>query len=476
MAKDHKKLVKEEWKYYGRWVQPTLSGTFWSHCHEAASLSKIFPDHTFTPLLFLDGHTLTYMEDERWMETFISHVAGSKQRTEGLYDQVESIAAVCEREHLSLLEKRSLPVDGYLSELFCTYREMAGVWWFLIVLSAALERYVLSKSLARDEEEMSHFVARYHRPTWLEEQTREGKALAEYVPKNFPTIPPERITLELIQSNPEIIKKVNEHVKEYEWFGTHHWGGEGYTVLKCIEDIRQVYARTGASSPKEKKGSVPGNHESIWKLIALFSYGRTHCAEVTAKVVYHSRAILIEQAEWWGISYDALCYLSAHEIEASLGKHSITLPKDLDERRAGYGCLIKDGEEEIITGKMLKGAIDIVVEAPAEKTNELRGSIASKGDVVKGIARVIISPKDFSRFFTGEILVAPETTPDFVPLMKLASALVTDVGGITSHAAIVSRELGKPCITGTKIGTQVIKDGDILEVDANRGIVKIINK
>ena len=64
------------------------------------------------------------------------------------------------------------------------------------------------------------------------------------------------------------------------------------------------------------------------------------------------------------------------------------------------------------------------------------------------------------------------TTPDFVPAMKKAAAIVTEQGGITSHAAIVSRELGVPCVIGTKIATRVLKDGDLVEVDANKGIVR----
>jgi pyruvate,water dikinase len=66
------------------------------------------------------------------------------------------------------------------------------------------------------------------------------------------------------------------------------------------------------------------------------------------------------------------------------------------------------------------------------------------------------------------------TRPEFVPLMKKAIAIVTDEGGITCHAAIVSRELKKPCIIGTKVATQVLKDGDMVEVDANSGIVRIL--
>ena len=74
----------------------------------------------------------------------------------------------------------------------------------------------------------------------------------------------------------------------------------------------------------------------------------------------------------------------------------------------------------------------------------------------------------------NEILVSPMTVPDYLPAMKKAKAIITDEGGITCHAAIVSRELGIPCIVGTKIATQVLKDGDRVEVDANKGIVKIL--
>jgi pyruvate,water dikinase len=74
----------------------------------------------------------------------------------------------------------------------------------------------------------------------------------------------------------------------------------------------------------------------------------------------------------------------------------------------------------------------------------------------------------------GDILISPATNPNLMPAISKAGAMVTDEGGITSHAAIVSRELKIPCIIGTKIATQVLKDGDLVEVDANKGIVRII--
>jgi pyruvate,water dikinase len=68
------------------------------------------------------------------------------------------------------------------------------------------------------------------------------------------------------------------------------------------------------------------------------------------------------------------------------------------------------------------------------------------------------------------------TRPQFISAMKLASAIVTDEGGLTSHAAIIARELKIPCIVGTKVATQVLHDGDLVEVDANKGIVRILEK
>jgi pyruvate,water dikinase len=74
----------------------------------------------------------------------------------------------------------------------------------------------------------------------------------------------------------------------------------------------------------------------------------------------------------------------------------------------------------------------------------------------------------------GEVLVTAMTTPDYLPAMHKAVAFVTDEGGITCHAAIVAREIGKPCVIGAKIATQVLKDGDMVEVDADNGVVRKI--
>lgn len=100
----------------------------------------------------------------------------------------------------------------------------------------------------------------------------------------------------------------------------------------------------------------------------------------------------------------------------------------------------------------------------------LTGLPASPGIAV-GSVRILKSPGEIGKVKNDEILVAPMTSPDYVPAMKKAKAIITDEGGQTSHAAIVSRELGIPCIVGTKIATKKLKDEQIITVDGSRGLI-----
>ncbi|NLE03221.1 MAG: phosphoenolpyruvate synthase, partial [Crenarchaeota archaeon] len=112
-----------------------------------------------------------------------------------------------------------------------------------------------------------------------------------------------------------------------------------------------------------------------------------------------------------------------------------------------------------------------------EKTHEtlkvaLRGISAGRRGYGVGAAKVVFNPEDAAKEMKkGDILVTDVTNPDFVPFMKMASAIVTDKGGITSHAAIVSRELNIPCVVGTETATQVLKTGVKYTVDSRNGII-----
>jgi len=110
------------------------------------------------------------------------------------------------------------------------------------------------------------------------------------------------------------------------------------------------------------------------------------------------------------------------------------------------------------------------------KESMIHGRVASVGKEYhfRGTAKVVLTIKEIGKVKKGDVLVTTMTSPDFVIGMKKAIAIITDTGGILSHAAIVSRELKKPCIVGTEVATKVIHDGDIVEIHSGRGTVRIV--
>jgi pyruvate,water dikinase len=106
---------------------------------------------------------------------------------------------------------------------------------------------------------------------------------------------------------------------------------------------------------------------------------------------------------------------------------------------------------------------------------ELKGFASSAG-VVEGKVRVVKSLEELTKIEQGEILVCPTTNPAWAPIFTKIKATITDIGGLTCHAAIVCREYGLPSVTGTGIATSVLKTGDTVKVDGNTGIVKIVKR
>ncbi len=129
-------------------------------------------------------------------------------------------------------------------------------------------------------------------------------------------------------------------------------------------------------------------------------------------------------------------------------------------------------EERFVTGKPAREFIEKLSKKKEDQDERMYGNVANPGHV-EGIAKVIFTQNELGKMEKGDILVAPCTRPEYLPAMKKAKAIITDEGGITSHAAIVSRELGVPCIVGLQHATDIIKDGDIIDVNANHGIVSV---
>jgi len=176
------------------------------------------------------------------------------------------------------------------------------------------------------------------------------------------------------------------------------------------------------------------------------------------------------------ISYGTITLFKINEIEQLLLGKKIDLVK-IEKRKKQLFFICKQNNTVWFDGKE---ALELIKTIPSRVNSKdiIKGIVASKGSgksKIVGEVRIVHNPsKDI--FNSGEILVTTMTRPEFVPIMKKAKAIITDEGGLTSHAAIVSRELNTPAIIGTHIATQLLKNGFLVEVDISSGTVKILEE
>lgn len=153
------------------------------------------------------------------------------------------------------------------------------------------------------------------------------------------------------------------------------------------------------------------------------------------------------------------------------------VPKDELQRRKSWSFyyVIKDGREAMVSQLKYRKIWNAIRSQNLPQAASTLSGIGASAGVARGTVRIIENPKEQGKNLKpGDILVTYMTRPDFVPLMHRAGAIVTDEGGLTSHATIIARELKIPCVVGTRFAMRVLKDGDRVEVDAVHGIVKRI--
>ncbi|MBU4370234.1 hypothetical protein KKG58_05830 [Patescibacteria group bacterium] len=173
--------------------------------------------------------------------------------------------------------------------------------------------------------------------------------------------------------------------------------------------------------------------------------------------------------------FDFLNFYTLQDISNSIKNKEVLSIEEIKKRKKCMAIIVKNKKYDIMAGdKAQRLLIKIKKNLIIEK--EIKGTVAYPGKV-KGRVKIIFPEsmeKTRKKFNKGDILVTTNTQPSMVPLMTKAGAIVNDVGGITSHAAIVSREFKIPCIIGTKTATKVLKDGDLVEVNAFDGVVKVL--
>lgn len=269
----------------------------------------------------------------------------------------------------------------------------------------------------------------------------------------------------------------------------YYFWGKGFTFKEIQARVKKLIKQGEEYINKEFKTfeypffnlnqwPLTKNEKIIIKGFKKATYAFNFADEVTNYYIYHLRPLFDEIAKRLKISYEELVSMRFSEIKESLQKHQLVVAqKKLKERFKDHALIFTKRKVYVLSGGELEQyrKLNLVKEKPKE-IKEFKGVIAFQGKKIKGRVRIIKSDEKVKYFQKGEILAAQMTNPTYVPAMEKAAAIITDEGGLLCHAAIIARELGIPCVIGTKIATKVLKDGDLVEVDAEKGVVRVLKR
>lgn len=242
---------------------------------------------------------------------------------------------------------------------------------------------------------------------------------------------------------------------------------------KELNEIEERYVKI-----KEKKNEIIeelglGQDKKLMNLIkmveefAALQDERKKCVLLSS---HYQRLFMNEISKRLNLSKDEIEYTIYPELKKMLLDKNMDRKK-LRKRKEHCTCIFTQEGYELLEGEVSKKLCDKIFKKTFDEIRELKGTVASIGKSI-GKVKIVKTIYEIEKVQKGDILVANMTRPEMVVAMKKAGAIVTDEGGITSHAAVVSRELGIPCIVGTRNATEVFKDGELVEVDATNGIVR----
>ncbi|MDO8643129.1 MAG: PEP-utilizing enzyme [Candidatus Woesearchaeota archaeon] len=289
------------------------------------------------------------------------------------------------------------------------------------------------------------------------------------------------------------LKKIEKHLQKYCWIpcgyfdeAPHDTGYYLHRLRRIARDQKAAHAafekiETLGTKLKQEQKKILKTLQLDEKNIRLINclqecvYYKDFVRGALNKGYYLLYPYFAELGSRCGLSMLDVKFLFKDELKEALLKNKNFT--DLIKKRKDFYVLTNEhGVLQTFFGAEAEKMAAEIEGRTEKEVTELKGMCANKG-YAKARARIVRDPKDIQNETHDFILVASMTTPEFVVAMQKCLAIVTDEGGITCHAAIVAREMNKPCIIGTKTATKVFKHGDIIEVDADKGIVrKLVEK
>lgn len=285
-------------------------------------------------------------------------------------------------------------------------------------------------------------------------------------------------------------REFDEHVQKFTWLNFGYLGPawQKRDFLVRIRKMKKEYKNSSVAlanhlrylknikhdrQTAEQQLKLNMREKLIFVHTRTFSYLKAYRVDMRHYFCYVTNLVFLELSKRYNIPSLWFRYANEQEILNLLADRRFNVRQVL-ERSKFYAEIREAHRLTVPAKKEFKNMMDTaVVIEKKQKTDKIFGQAAYLGKI-QGRVKIILSPKDINKVKKGDVLVAVYTDPNLLPAMEKAVAFVTDQGGITSHAAIVAREMKKPCLIGTKIATKVLKDGDFVEVDATKGVVKIL--
>lgn len=298
----------------------------------------------------------------------------------------------------------------------------------------------------------------------------------------------------IINKYSSILTLLRKQEANYFWSKNNYVHNNYINVNRWITEIKSVFLsginikeritqiiNTPQRNLKEKKRLIkylrlPKKIKVLLEISEDFTFWQDERKRQTYWSTHYGSLLLNEIGRRFGFTLHQMKYCTPSEVTSFFSKPIVSL-KEVKSRLKKCLWYQKGKDQyEVISEDSVKGTYKQIFEKKTLKAvNDFRGLSACRG-VARGPVTVVKSATEVRKMKEGDILVAVMTRPDYIVAMKKAAAIVTNEGGVTCHAAIVSREFNIPCVIGTRIATEVLKDGDIVEVNGNHGVVTVIKK
>lgn len=335
----------------------------------------------------------------------------------------------------------------------------------------------------------SQMAGTQHLIDFINENVNPQDASTLLLPSELDPINHEEIRWREIVSKPLDKEKIIMHVEEYPWLVAYHFTPED--VMHTLSERHAEDSRKQEIKDiKEEKLLLKEKQETILKknpkvkdtvnLLNQIALSRIKLKSCWAGNDFYLIPLFAEIAKRTNESVkDLVRYYLLPDIKNLLSKKEKLSEKEKNNRKECFAFCIHHPDLIVVSGKKAEELEkrelgDLVV---IKNIKELKGVSARPGKYTGKVS--ILGSNDIektrflrSNFAQGDVLVTEMTQPNIMDIARRAGAIVTDEGGMLSHAAIISREFGIPCIVGTRNATKVLKDGDMVEVDADKGMVK----